>query len=123
MDFKFKTIKEAIDDFAQGKIIIVVDDENRENEGDFICAAEKITKETVNFMALHGRGLICASLTEERCNELKLDMMVSNNTSSHETAFTVSVDLIGKGCTTGISAYDRAQTILALADVNTKAEE
>lgn len=117
------TIEEAITDFKHGKIIIVVDDENRENEGDFICAAENITAETINFMAKYGRGLICAPITEERCNELGLDMMVAKNTSSHETAFTISVDLLGYGCTTGISASDRAKTIKALANPKTKPEE
>ena len=116
MGEKLNTIIEAIEDFKNGKVIIVVDDEDRENEGDFIAAAETITPEIVNFMATHGRGLICAALTEERCNELNLDLMVSKNTSSHETQFTVSVDLIGHGCTTGVSAIDRAKTIKALVD-------
>lgn len=119
----FNTIEEAIQDIKDGKIIIVVDDENRENEGDFITAAETITPEIVNFMAMHGRGLICTPLTLERCNELDIEMMVSKNTSSHETQFTVSVDLLGDGCTTGISASDRAKTILALANPKTKPEE
>ena len=101
-------------------MIIVVDDENRENEGDFIAAAEMVTPEMINFMAKHGRGLICAPLTEDRCKELKLDMMVQNNTVLHQTQFTVSVDLIGQGCTTGISVHDRAKTILSLVDENTK---
>ncbi len=113
---KLNTIEEALEDIRNGKIIIVVDDEDRENEGDFVCAAELATPETVNFMATHGKGLICASLTEERCNELDLPMMVSTNTSTHATAFTVSVDLLGQGCTTGISASDRAKTIRALVD-------
>lgn len=117
------TIEEAISDFRKGKIIIVVDDENRENEGDFVCAAQTITAEIINFMAKYGRGLICAPINEERCNELGLDMMVAKNTSSHETAFTVSVDLLGHGCTTGISASDRAKTIKALTDKNTKPSE
>ncbi len=117
------TIKEAIEDIKQGKVIIVVDDENRENEGDFIVAARHATPEVVNFMATHGRGLICASLMEERCSELGLELMVSSNTSSHETPFTVSVDLIGQGCTTGISASDRSKTIKALIDPNTKPED
>lgn len=115
------TIEEAIEDIRNGKIIIVVDDEDRENEGDFLCAAEKITPEMINFMATHGRGLICAPLTENRCKELDLKTMVSNNTDHLETAFTVSVDLKGNGVTTGISAADRAKTVLALIDGNTKA--
>ncbi len=118
----FNTIEEAIQDIKDGKIIIVVDDENRENEGDFITAAETITPEIVNFMAMYGRGLICTPLTLERCAELEIGMMVSKNTSSHETQFTVSVDLLGDGCTTGISASDRAKTILALANKKTKPE-
>ena len=105
------TIPEALEELKKGKLIIVVDDEDRENEGDFICAAETITAETVNFMASKGRGLICVALSEKRGEDLKLDMMVNRNTSLHETAFTVSVDLIGDGCTTGISASDRAKTI------------
>jgi 3,4-dihydroxy 2-butanone 4-phosphate synthase / GTP cyclohydrolase II len=114
------SIEEAILDLRQGKIIIVVDDEDRENEGDFICAAECITPEMVNFMATHGRGLICSPLTEERCVELDLAPMVSTNTAMHETAFTVSIDLVGQGCSTGISAYDRATGIKALTNPNTK---
>lgn len=114
------TIEEAIEDIRQGKIIIVVDDEDRENEGDFLAAAEKVTPEMINFMATHGRGLICAPLTESRCKELGLHTMVSNNTDPMETAFTVSVDLRGNGVTTGISASDRAKTILSLVDPNTK---
>ncbi|MCK5822711.1 MAG: bifunctional 3,4-dihydroxy-2-butanone-4-phosphate synthase/GTP cyclohydrolase II [Bacteroidales bacterium] len=117
------SIDEAIEDIKKGKLIIVVDDEDRENEGDFITAAELITPEKVNFMATHGRGLICASLSEERCKELDLELMVGKNTSLHETPFTVSVDLNGQGCTTGISAYDRAKTIKALVDDNTKPED
>ncbi len=117
---KLNTIEEAIEDIRQGKIIIVVDDENRENEGDFIAAAEMVTPEMINFMATHGRGLICAPLTEERCNEIDLAMMVENNTVLHHTQFTVSVDLIGHGCTTGISVHDRAKTIKALVDPETK---
>lgn len=123
MEIILNTIEEAIEDIKRGKLIIVVDDENRENEGDFITAAENITPELVNFMAMYGRGLICAPITEERCDELNLDLMVSKNTSSHGTPFTVSVDLIGYGCTTGISASDRAKTILALVNDNTKPEE
>ncbi|WP_299117250.1 3,4-dihydroxy-2-butanone-4-phosphate synthase [uncultured Winogradskyella sp.] len=114
------TIEEAIEDIRQGKVIIVVDDENRENEGDFLAAAEAVTPEMVNFMATHGRGLICTPLTEQRCKELELNMMVRNNTDPMETAFTVSVDLRGNGVTTGISASDRAKTIKALIDKDTK---
>ena len=114
------TIEEAITDILDGKIIIVVDDENRENEGDFVAAAEKVTPEMINFMAKYGRGLICAPLTEDRCGELGLEMMVQNNTVLHQTQFTVSVDLIGHGCTTGISVHDRAKTILSLVDAKTK---
>lgn len=113
-------IEDAIEDIRKGKVIIVVDDEDRENEGDFICAAEKITPEIINFMAKEGRGLICAPLTDERCEELGLNLMVGENTALHETPFTVSVDLIGSGCTTGISASDRSKTIKALADQRTK---
>ncbi|MBK8955719.1 MAG: 3,4-dihydroxy-2-butanone-4-phosphate synthase [Saprospiraceae bacterium] len=112
----FNTIEEAIADFKEGKLLIVVDNEDRENEGDFICAAETITPELVNFMALQGRGLLCAPLEETRADLLNLPLMVRNNTSLHETAFTVSVDLIGKGCTTGISTHDRCLTIQALAN-------
>jgi 3,4-dihydroxy 2-butanone 4-phosphate synthase / GTP cyclohydrolase II len=120
--FNLNTIEEAIEDIRNGKIIIVVDDEDRENEGDFIAAAELTTPETINFMAVHGRGLICAAITDERCQELDLPMMVSSdaNTSSHNTAFTVSVDLLGRGTTTGISASDRAKTVRALVDPTTK---
>lgn len=110
------SIEEAIDEIRKGKMIIVVDDEDRENEGDFVTAAENATPEVINFMSLHGRGLICASLTEQRCKELKLHPMVADNTSTHETAFTVSIDLLGHGCTTGISAQDRSKTIKALVD-------
>ncbi|MEM8895735.1 MAG: bifunctional 3,4-dihydroxy-2-butanone-4-phosphate synthase/GTP cyclohydrolase II [Bacteroidota bacterium] len=116
-------IEEAIEAIKNGEIIIVVDDEDRENEGDFICAAEKVTPEIVNFMAREGRGLICTALDEERCDELGLDLMVGKNTATYETPFTVSVDLIGHGTTTGISASDRAKTIQALVDPNTKPEE
>ncbi len=121
--FKFNTIDQAITDLKNGKVIIVVDDANRENEGDFITTAENSTPEIVNFMATHGRGLICVALTEERCAELNLPLMVSQNTSSHETQFTVSVDLRGYGTTTGISASDRSKTIKALINPNTKQEE
>jgi 3,4-dihydroxy 2-butanone 4-phosphate synthase/GTP cyclohydrolase II len=117
------TIEEAIEDIRQGKVIIVVDDENRENEGDFLAAAEKVTPEMINFMATHGRGLICAPLTEHRCEELELNMMVRNNTDPMETAFTVSVDLRGNGVSTGISASDRAKTVRALVNNETKAFE
>jgi 3,4-dihydroxy 2-butanone 4-phosphate synthase / GTP cyclohydrolase II len=117
---QLNTIEEAIEDIRNGKIIIVVDDEDRENEGDFLAAAEKVTPEMINFMATHGRGLICAPLTEKRCSDLELRSMVSNNTDHLETAFTVSVDLKGNGVTTGISAADRAKTILALVNDATK---
>ncbi|MCG2612152.1 3,4-dihydroxy-2-butanone-4-phosphate synthase [Flavobacterium sp. SM15] len=117
---KLNTIEEAIEDIRQGKIIIVVDDEDRENEGDFLAAADKVTPEMINFMATHGKGLICTPLTESRCKELELKAMVTNNTDHMETAFTVSVDLKGHGVTTGISASDRAKTVQALIDPNTK---
>ena len=117
------TIAEAIADIRAGKVVIVVDDANRENEGDFITAAENATPEVINFMATHGRGLICAPITEERCDQLNLELMVQRNTSSHETPFTVSVDLIGHGTTTGISASDRSKTIMALVDEKTKPED
>ena len=120
---KLNTIEEAIEDIRQGKIIIVVDDEGRENEGDFLAAAEKVTPEMINFMATHGRGLICAPLTESRCKELGLTAMVNNNTDPMETAFTVSVDLRGNGVTTGISAADRAKTVLSLVDPDIKPHE
>jgi 3,4-dihydroxy 2-butanone 4-phosphate synthase/GTP cyclohydrolase II len=119
----FNTIEDALEDIKNGKVIIVVDDEDRENEGDFICAAECVTPEIINFMATHGRGLICAPLIEDRCEELGLDMMVGKNTALHETPFTVSVDLIGHGCTTGISAHDRFKTIRALVDPESKPED
>ncbi|HEY9008893.1 bifunctional 3,4-dihydroxy-2-butanone-4-phosphate synthase/GTP cyclohydrolase II [Ohtaekwangia sp.] len=122
-DIKLNTIEEALEEIKNGKVIIVVDDEDRENEGDFICAAECITPEIVNFMATHGRGLICAPLIEDRCEELGLELMVGKNTAVFETPFTVSVDLIGHGCTTGISAHDRFKTIRALVDPETKPEE
>ena len=120
---QLNSIHDAIEDIRQGKVIIVVDDEDRENEGDFLAAAEMVTPEMINFMATHGRGLICAPLTESRCEELKLDMMTSNSSDPMETAFTISVDLNGKGVTTGISASDRAKTIQALIDENTKAHD
>lgn len=119
----FSSIDEALEDLKNGKLIIVVDDEDRENEGDFIIPAEKITPEIINFMATHGRGLICAPITEQRCKELKLELMVRDNTSSHETPFTVSVDLLGHGCTTGISASDRSKTVKALIDPDLRPEE
>jgi 3,4-dihydroxy 2-butanone 4-phosphate synthase / GTP cyclohydrolase II len=122
-DIKIDTIESALEDIKHGKVIIVVDDEDRENEGDFICAAESITPEIVNFMATHGRGLICAPLVEDRCEELGLDLMVGTNTAAFETPFTVSVDLIGHGCTTGISAHDRFKTIKALVDPETNPDE
>ena len=122
-DIRLDTIEEAVEDLRNGKLIIVVDDEDRENEGDFIAAAEKITPEMVNFMATEGRGLICVAITEERCEELELDMMVGRNTSLHDTPFTVSVDAVGENVTTGISAHDRAATILKLADPSTQPHE
>ncbi|MFT7069061.1 MAG: 3,4-dihydroxy 2-butanone 4-phosphate synthase/GTP cyclohydrolase II, partial [Spirosomataceae bacterium] len=122
-EIKLDTIKSAIEAIKNGEIVIVVDDEDRENEGDFICAAEKITPEMVNFMIREGRGLMCTPITTERCEELGLDMMVGKNTATHETPFTVSVDLLGDGCTTGISASDRAKTILAISNPNTKPED
>ena len=114
------SIESAIEDIKNGKLVIVVDDEDRENEGDFITAAHNVTPEIINFMSMYGRGLICAPLPEDRCEELDLQPMVSNNTSLHETAFTVSIDLLGNGCTTGISAQDRAKTVQALVDMKTK---
>jgi 3,4-dihydroxy 2-butanone 4-phosphate synthase/GTP cyclohydrolase II len=119
-NIELNTIEEAIADIKKGKVVIVVDDENRENEGDFIAAAEMVTPEMINFMATHGRGLICAPITEDRRKELDLEMMVQNNTVMHHTQFTVSVDLIGHGCTTGISVHDRAKTIKALVNDDTK---
>lgn len=121
-EIKLNTIDEAIIDFREGKFVIVVDDEDRENEGDFIIAAEKITPEKVNFMLKYGRGVLCAPITEERCEELELDMQVSSNTSIYETPFTVTIDLL-EGCTTGVSMHDRAATIKALADPNAKASD
>jgi 3,4-dihydroxy 2-butanone 4-phosphate synthase/GTP cyclohydrolase II len=123
MSYTLNTIEEAIVDIKAGKIIIVVDDADRENEGDFVAASHCATPEVINFMATHGRGLICISLSEERCDELNLEMMVNKNTTSHETAFTVSVDLLGHGCTTGISASDRSKTVMALINPDTKPEE
>lgn len=121
--FTLNTIEEAVQDLKEGKVIIVVDDAHRENEGDFIAAAENVTPEVINFMATHGKGLICVALTEQRCNELDLHLMVKQNTSSHETQFTVSVDLLGHGTSTGISASDRSKTVQALVDPSTKPED
>lgn len=122
-EIKLNTIEEAIEAIKNGEVIIVVDDENRENEGDFICAADKVTPEIINFMATHGRGLICAAVVEDRCDELGLNLMVDNNSAAYETPFTVSIDLIGHGCTTGISASDRAKTVKALVNPDTRPEE
>jgi len=122
-EIRLDTIEAAIEDIKKGKLIIVVDDESRENEGDFVAAAEKVSPEMINFMATHGRGLICAPLTESRCEDLDLDLMVGKNTVLHNTQFTVSVDLIGQGCTTGISAHDRAKTVKALTEEATKPED
>ena len=119
----FNTIEEAISDIKAGKVIIVIDDENRENEGDFVAAAEMVTPEMINFMATHGRGLICTPLLEKRCEDLGLDLMIGKNTAAFETPFTISVDLIGNGCTTGISASDRSKTIKALVDHNTHKDQ
>lgn len=123
MSFTFNTIEEAVEDIRNGKVVIVVDDEDRENEGDFLTAAKNVTPEVINFMATHGRGLICTPITAQRCEELGLNLMVKDNNAVHETAFTVSIDLLGKGCTTGISAQDRAKTVQALIDPDTKPEE
>ena len=123
MQYKLNTIEEALEDIKAGKVVIVVDDEDRENEGDFVTAAENVTPEIINFMATHGRGLICAPLVEDRCDELGLELMVQANSAAYETPFTVSVDLIGHGCTTGISASDRYKTVKALIDPNTRPEE
>jgi 3,4-dihydroxy 2-butanone 4-phosphate synthase / GTP cyclohydrolase II len=123
MNFMLDTIESAIEDIRAGKLVIVVDDEDRENEGDFIVASHHVTPEVINFMSKHGRGLICISLLEERCEELGLELMVNSNTALHETAFTVSVDLLGHGCTTGISAQDRAKTVQALINPATKIED
>ena len=121
--YMLDTIEAALEDLRQGKLLIVVDDEDRENEGDFVTAARNVTPEIINFMSKYGRGLICAPITEERCDELRLNLMVENNTVLHQTPFTVSVDLIGDGCTTGISAQDRAKTVQALINPNTKPED
>src|SRR6476659_4523559 len=117
------SIESAIEDIKAGRLVIVVDDEDRENEGDFITASRNATPEVINFMSKHGRGLICVPMLEERCDELGLELMVNNNTALHETAFTVSVDLLGHGCTTGISAHDRAKTVKALIDPSTKPDD
>jgi 3,4-dihydroxy 2-butanone 4-phosphate synthase/GTP cyclohydrolase II len=123
MDFQLNTIEEAIEDIKNGKVIIVVDDENRENEGDFLTAARNVTPEIINFMATHGRGLVCAPLVESKCDELGLDLMVQHNSAQFETPFTVSVDLVGYGTTTGISASDRSKTVQALIDPNIDPKE
>ena len=123
MDFQLNTIEEALEDIKNGKVIIVVDDENRENEGDFLTAARNVTPEIINFMVTHGRGLVCAPLLESHCDKLGLEMMVQNNSAAFETPFTVSIDLIGHGCTTGISASDRSKTVKALIDPNIRPEE
>lgn len=123
MDFQLNSIEEALEDLRQGKVIVVVDDEDRENEGDFICAAELATPEIINFMSIHGRGLICTPVTEQRAKELDLRYMVQENTALHHTAFTVSIDLLGYGCSTGISAYDRATGITHLTKAETKASD
>src|SRR6056297_1584031 len=122
-DIKLNTIPEAVAAIKKGELVIVVDDEDRENEGDFICASELITPEIINFMTIHGRGLICTALTEQRCEELELDLMVGQNTSFQETQFTVSVDAIAPGVTTGISAHDRAATIKMLVDEDAKPDQ
>ena len=114
--YQYNSVEEALEELRQGRIVLVTDDPDRENEGDFIIAAEKITPEKVNFMLTHGRGVLCAPITEERCEELDLNMQVTNNTSIHETPFTITVDKLGGGCTTGVSMFDRAETIRALAD-------
>jgi len=123
MSDKFNSVDEAIEDIREGKVVLVFDDIARENEGDFIAAAEHITPEIINFMTKFGRGLICVAITEERAGELSLDRMVQNNTATLSTAFTVSVDLLGNGCTTGISAFDRSSTVKALVDKSTKPED
>jgi 3,4-dihydroxy 2-butanone 4-phosphate synthase / GTP cyclohydrolase II len=123
MSDKFNSVEEAIEDIREGKVVLVFDDIARENEGDFIAASEHVTPEIINFMTKYGRGLICVAITEERANELSLERMVQNNTATHATAFTVSVDLLGHGCTTGISAFDRSQTVKALVDDSTSPED
>ena len=119
----FNSIEEAIQDIKEGKAVIVIDDENRENEGDFVAAAEMSTPEMINFMATHGKGLICTPLLESKCQELGLELMIGKNTAAFETPFTISVDLLGHGCTTGISASDRSKTIRALANPDIKADQ
>jgi 3,4-dihydroxy 2-butanone 4-phosphate synthase/GTP cyclohydrolase II len=123
MDVHLNTIEEAIEEIKNGRVVIVVDDENRENEGDFLTAARNVTPEIINFMVTHGRGLVCAPLEEDRCDELGLDLMVHSNSAAYETPFTVSVDLVGHGCTTGISASDRSKTVKALIDPTIRPEE
>jgi 3,4-dihydroxy 2-butanone 4-phosphate synthase/GTP cyclohydrolase II len=123
MELKLNTIEEAIEEIQNGRVIIVVDDENRENEGDFLTAARNATPDVINFMATHGRGLICAPISSDRCDKLGLELMVKNNSAAYETPFTISIDLIGHGCTTGISASDRSKTVLAMIDPNTRPEE
>ena len=123
MEYTLNSIEEALEEIKAGKVIIVVDDEDRENEGDFLTAARNVTPEIINFMATHGRGLICAPLVEDRCDELGLELMVKSNSAAYETPFTVSIDLIGHGCTTGISASDRSKTIQALIDPSIRPEE
>jgi 3,4-dihydroxy 2-butanone 4-phosphate synthase/GTP cyclohydrolase II len=123
MEFKLNTIEEAIEEIQNGRVIIVVDDENRENEGDFLTAARNATPDVINFMATHGRGLICAPISPDRCDKLGLELMVKNNSAAYETPFTISIDLIGHGCTTGISASDRSKTVLAMIDPETRPEE
>ena len=123
MSDKFNSVEEAIEDIREGKVVLVFDDIARENEGDFIAASEHVTPEIINFMSKYGRGLICVAITEERAGELSLERMVQNNTATLSTAFTVSVDLLGHGCTTGISAFDRSRTVKALVDKSTKPED
>lgn len=123
MELKLNTIEEAIEEIQNGRVIIVVDDENRENEGDFLTAARNATPDVINFMATHGRGLICAPISSDRCDKLGLELMVKNNSAAYETPFTISIVLIGHGCTTGISASDRSKTVLAMIDPDTRAEE
>jgi len=123
MSDKFNSVEEAIEDIREGKLVLVFDDIARENEGDFIAASEHVTPEIINFMSKYGRGLICVAITEERANELSLERMVQHNTATLSTAFTVSVDLLGHGCTTGISAFDRSRTVKALVDKSTKPDD
>ncbi|MDA9817369.1 3,4-dihydroxy-2-butanone-4-phosphate synthase, partial [bacterium] len=123
MELKLNTIEEAVEAIKNGSVIIVVDDENRENEGDFLTAARNATPDVINFMATHGRGLICAPISSDRCDKLGLELMVKNNSAAYETPFTISIDLVGHGCTTGISASDRSKTVLAMIDPKTRPEE